>query len=281
MSTVITLFPEVAEKHYFQNAETKEYWFHATAVCKRLGYSNVTSALMLHTDEDERLREVFHGRDTWFVSESGVYGLAMGAKTEEAKEFKRWLKHEVLPKLRAQELYTLRSRDESLEEYQSRESALIKENNRLKAEKAQSFTEGKQAAANLLPQPERVTNPERHIYKVSVACLLIMGLNYKAMDAFEIGQRMRQEALDGAWIMHPEYRDTLIQSPDPATIDFALQCLQQVGLVDFTGRHAKLKATKAKAATIMGELLRESGKLYKPLTEHIACWQESIEHWHQ
>ena len=99
---IAELFPGFSDRVYFQNPETREYWFHASNVCSVLGFSNPTSALTLHCDDDEKLMEVVAGRQTWFVSEAGCYGLAMGAKNDIAKKFKRWLKHDVLPKLRAE-----------------------------------------------------------------------------------------------------------------------------------------------------------------------------------
>jgi prophage antirepressor-like protein len=255
--------------------EKTRHWFRATEICELLfSRNNAHKYVTIHCkDWQYREFQVGSGRPALYICESGVYRLILRSKAPVALEFQDWLTEDVLPKLRASGGYIMPTATSAqLEVLQAEIEAL-------KAEKAQAFAEGKQAAANLLPQPERVTNPDRHIYKVAVCCLRVLSLTTKAMDAFEVGQRMRQEALDGAFLMQPEYRDTLIQSPDPVTIDFALQCLQQVGLVDFTGRHAKLKATKAKVATAMDELLRESGKLYKPLTEHIACWQESIEHW--
>jgi prophage antirepressor-like protein len=106
---IITLFPGISDRVYFQNPETLEYWFQAANVCKVLGFSNPSSALSLHCEDDEKFREVHHGRDTWFVSEAGCYGLAMGAKNDVAKRFKQWLKREVLPKLRAEGGYIMPS----------------------------------------------------------------------------------------------------------------------------------------------------------------------------
>lgn len=106
----ISIFPGLEDKVYFQHPDTKEYWFQASGVCKVMGYSNVSSALNLHCEEDEKLMEIWNRKATWFVSEAGIYGLAMGAKTEIALKFKRWLKHEVLPKLRETGLYADRSR---------------------------------------------------------------------------------------------------------------------------------------------------------------------------
>jgi anti-repressor protein len=101
MSELLNIFPAIAEKQYFQNSETKEFWFHATAVCNELGFQNPGRTLDMYCDDDEKFQEIVNGRVVWFVSEAGCYGLAMAAKTEKAKQFKRWLKHDVLPKLRA------------------------------------------------------------------------------------------------------------------------------------------------------------------------------------
>lgn len=121
---IIELFPGFEDRSYFQNPETGEFWFHATNVCKVLGFSNPTSALSLHCDDDEKLMEICNGKATWFVSEAGCYGLAMGAKNDVAKAFKRWLKHKVLPKLRSQGLVTARMHDESLADYEARDKFL-------------------------------------------------------------------------------------------------------------------------------------------------------------
>lgn len=128
---LLVIFPEIAEKQYFQDVETQEFWFHATGVCKALGFENVGRTLIMYTDEDERFQEIVDGKATWFVSESGFYGLAFASKKPEAKAFKRWLKHDVLPKLRSQKLYVLQENGESLAEYQEREAALLAENERL------------------------------------------------------------------------------------------------------------------------------------------------------
>ena len=40
-----------------------------------------------------------------FVNESGLYTLVLGSSKPEAKEFKRWVTHEVLPTIRKHGLY--------------------------------------------------------------------------------------------------------------------------------------------------------------------------------
>lgn len=127
------LFPEILSKQYFQNPETKEFWFHATGACNSLGYKNVSSALALHCDDDEKLMEIVDGKATWFVSEAGFYGLAMGAKTDKAKKFKRWMKHDILPKLRTEGYYIARTDSETLEKVQLEVTELQAKNALLQA----------------------------------------------------------------------------------------------------------------------------------------------------
>jgi prophage antirepressor-like protein len=139
MSKLLNLFPAIAEKQYFQNSETKEFWFHATAVCSELGFQNPGRTLDMYCDEDEKFQEIVNGRVVWFVSEAGCYGLAMAAKTDKAKVFKRWLKHEVLPKLRASGGYIMpTATSNQLEALQGEISDLQEKVELLKSDKFES-----------------------------------------------------------------------------------------------------------------------------------------------
>ena len=75
-------------------------WFVATDVCKALEISN-PSAAVDRLDEDERSKFNL-GRQgmTNVVNEYGLYGLVLGSRKKEAQEFKRWIKHDVLPSIR-------------------------------------------------------------------------------------------------------------------------------------------------------------------------------------
>lgn len=83
-------------------------WFHGGDVCAVLAFKNPTASVQLHTDEDERKKvDVGTLNDAWFISEPGLWGMILASKSPTAKQFKRWLKHEVLPKLRAEGGYIL------------------------------------------------------------------------------------------------------------------------------------------------------------------------------
>ena len=81
-------------------------WFVAVDVCETLGLDQVTRA-MNRLDEDEvRLIKVTHPQNpdkTLFmnaVNEPGLYRLILCSRKPEAKEFRRWITHEVIPSLR-------------------------------------------------------------------------------------------------------------------------------------------------------------------------------------
>ena len=88
-----------------------EPWFVGKDVCDALELTNTTEALR-GLEEDEKVQldaniinpEV-GGRGTYIVSEAGLYSLILRSRKPEAKEFKRWITHEVLPTIRRHGAY--------------------------------------------------------------------------------------------------------------------------------------------------------------------------------
>lgn len=85
-----------------------EPWFVAKDVCDVLGLSNPSKALLI-LDDDERTQvspnnllglENPGNQPVNIVSESGLYRLTMRSRKPMAKEFQRWVTHEVLPSIR-------------------------------------------------------------------------------------------------------------------------------------------------------------------------------------
>lgn len=81
-----------------------EPWFVAADVCRALDVQNHKDAVR-RLDEDEKSGVVLtdpHGRPqtTNCVNEAGLYTLVLGSRKPEAKAFKRWVTHEVLPSIR-------------------------------------------------------------------------------------------------------------------------------------------------------------------------------------
>ena len=80
-----------------------EPWFVAKDVCEALGIAKVDSAIR-SLDEDEKdahsMSTLGGKQEMTVVSEAGLYSLIMRSRKPEAKTFKRWVTHEVLPSIR-------------------------------------------------------------------------------------------------------------------------------------------------------------------------------------
>ena len=83
--------------------ETGAPWWVAKDVCNVLDISDVSQAVE-RLDDDEKLVRTLHvsgqNRDVWTVNEPGLYSLIIRSNKPEAKYFKRWITHEVLPSIR-------------------------------------------------------------------------------------------------------------------------------------------------------------------------------------
>ena len=78
-----------------------ETYFVASDICRALDLSNPTMAVQ-RLDEDEKAKFSLglSGGDTNCVNEYGLYNLVLASRKKEAREFKRWIIHEVLPSIR-------------------------------------------------------------------------------------------------------------------------------------------------------------------------------------
>lgn len=135
-----------------------EPWFVAADVCRALEIDS-TATRRLDDDEKSALRltqtssnGVEQEREMTVINEPGLYSLVLGSRKSEAKEFKRWVTHEVIPSIRKHGAYmtedtikkVLTTPDfiiqlaTELKEEQERSAALRKENQIMKP-KAEYF----------------------------------------------------------------------------------------------------------------------------------------------
>lgn len=107
----------------FMDEGTGEPMFVAADVAKALGYGDATH-MTRRLDEDEKgLRsvETLGGKQTMTViTEPGLYSAIMGSKLPTAREFKRWVTHEVLPAIRRTGGYMAAAPDEDPEAIMAR-----------------------------------------------------------------------------------------------------------------------------------------------------------------
>lgn len=85
-----------------------EPWFVAADVCRALDVGNSRQALT-RLDEDEKgviSNDTPGGnQEMSIVNEPGLYSLVLGSRKPEAKAFKRWITHEVIPAIRKHGAY--------------------------------------------------------------------------------------------------------------------------------------------------------------------------------
>lgn len=97
-------------------------WFVAKNVCECLELGNVTEALRGLDDDDEKVQLETNiinpevgGRGTLLISEAGLYSLILRSRKPEAKAFKRWVTHDILPSIRRSGGYVMAKPDDTPE----------------------------------------------------------------------------------------------------------------------------------------------------------------------
>ena len=85
-----------------------EAWFVAADVCKALDLGN-PSMTVERLDDDEKgisTIDTLGGKQRMaIINEPGLYSLVLSSRKPEAKAFKRWITHEVLPNIRKHGVY--------------------------------------------------------------------------------------------------------------------------------------------------------------------------------
>ncbi len=189
-----------------------EPWFVAADVCKALDIQNHKDALT-RLDEDEKSGVVLtdpHGRpqETNCVNEPGLYSLVLGSRKPEAKAFKRWITHEVIPSIRKHGAYMT---PETLEAAILNPDIMIKlctalkdEQDKRKALEAENEAQ-KQMIADFQPIKQYVDN--------ILSCTRTLTTTQIAADYDMSAKRLNkilheegiQRYVNGQWILYKEH----------------------------------------------------------------------------
>ena len=92
--------------------QNDEPWFVTKDVCEVLEISNSrdVSTRLEHDEKDVVLIDTLGGpQEMSVVNEYGLYSLVLGSRKPEAKAFKRWITHEVIPQIRKTGSYQIQS----------------------------------------------------------------------------------------------------------------------------------------------------------------------------
>lgn len=182
-----------------------EPWFVAADVCKALDLDNPTQALT-RLDEDEKSHTLISNEgnrgnpNVSIVNEPGFYTLVLGSRKPEAKAFKRWVTHEVLPALRKTGSYTMPNAEPDLPDkymaHMEKLTALLLANNLATIRAAlQMHCQGRCHAA---PQEPDMGNLYSKNYKVVAAGYAeqVMELLRRGWTGKAIQEYLKEQGLD-------------------------------------------------------------------------------------
>ena len=191
-----------------------EPWFVAADVCRALEVNNSRDAVArLDGDEktavvltDTSSNGVIQKRAMTLVSESGLYSLVLGSRKPEARLFKRWITHEVLPSIRKHGIYTI---DQLLDN----PDLLIASLQKLKAERERANHAEELAAVQgqLIEEMEpKATYYDLVLSSTNAVPITMIAKDY-GLSAIRLNQILHdlgvQYKLDGTWILYQDYAD--------------------------------------------------------------------------
>lgn len=183
-----------------------EPWFVGTDVCKALELSNSRMAVNRLDDDEKGVSSIdtLGGlQQVAVVNESGLYSLVLGSRKPEAKEFKRWITHDVIPTIRKHGAYMT---PETLEKSMCNPNFLFDVVSKLKDEYNKRIElEGQ--VEQLKPKAEYcdgVLQSKNSFTTTQIAA--DVGLSARRLNKI-LHEKKIQYKVGGQWILYQEYKD--------------------------------------------------------------------------
>lgn len=174
-----------------------EPWFVARDVCEILDLGNVSQAVA-RLDGDEKgliLNDTPGGQqEMTHVNEPGLYALILGSRKSEARKFRRWVTHEVLPSIRQHGLYAT---DNVVDRILADPDFGIKLLTQYKEERERRV------------QAERTNAILMHVNKTYTATEIAKELGFRSAIALnkDLAKRRIQFRQNKTWVLYSDYAD--------------------------------------------------------------------------
>lgn len=197
-----TEFGEV--RTIMQNGEP---WFVASDVCKALEIDRTATRRL---EDDEKGVHSTHTpggtQDITIVNEPGLYTLVLGSRKPEAKAFKRWITHEVIPAIRKHGMYAV---DELIANPDLAIAALTA----LKEERAKRAE--LESACAVQTQQIAEMQPKSSYYDLILNCKDLMSVTKIAKDygksAIWLNEKLRELGVQfkqgDIWLLYQKYAE--------------------------------------------------------------------------
>ncbi len=187
-----------------------EPWFVAADVCRALELEDVNKAIS-RLDEDEGTRiEIPHPQNPEkcmtvnAVNEPGLYSLVLGSRKPEAKVFKRWITHDVIPSIRKHGAYMT---PDTIEKLISNPDTIIQLATALKEE--QGKRKALEIANSALVVETQIMKPKADYFDELVERNLLTNFRETAKQ-LEIGPKAFVSALLGRKYIYRDKRGKLL-----------------------------------------------------------------------
>lgn len=185
--------------------ENNEPWFVAIDICNALELTNPTVAVSrLDDDEKAKFNLGLSGGATNVVNEYGLYNLVLASRKKEAKQFKRWITHEVIPAIRKDGGYMLVNKNNSEEEIMAKAVLIAQKSmERLKLENKQKD----QIIGELKPKADYV---DKILQNKSLIKVSAIAKDY-GMSAQEMNKLLHELRIQynqgGQWLLYAKIQD--------------------------------------------------------------------------
>lgn len=170
----------------------EKMWIVAKDVALSLGYSNPSKAINDHVDDEDKLYNdslsSLGQRGGWLINESGMYSMILHSKLPQAKTFKRWVTHEVLPSIRRTGGYMATPADEPREVTLSRALLIMKESLERAEEENASLKFETEAMAPKAALCDAMLLPSEETWTISEAARYLRNIvpGIKRQDVFDV-----------------------------------------------------------------------------------------------
>lgn len=269
---------QIFENQEFGNVrvvlENNDPWFIGKDVAEALGYKNSRKAMKDNVDDEDRkiLRAVdfpkkspavtfeIPPRGLTAINESGLYSLVLCSKLPAAKQFKRWITHDVIPSIRKHGAYAT---DETIDKIVADPDFGIRLLTELRDERTRRVAAEQEklrleAVSSAQQETIKVLTPKAKYYDMVMASPNTMNITQIAADYGMSAVRMNQVLNDlkiqfksgNQWVLYSKYKDQGYVRSESFVRDYGTH-------------HVVVQRTKwtQKGRIFLYDLLKESGIL--------------------
>ncbi len=188
-----------------------EPYFVAKDVCKILELSNPTMAIS-RLDEDERTKlNLGRQGEVNIVNEYGLYNLILASRKKEAKDFKRWVTHEVLPSIRQTGGYIAGEENMTEDELVMKAMQVMQNKLRKLEDKTEKLETENQVQFQLIGELKPKADYTDKILQSKGTVTVNAIANDYGMSAYAMNQKLHELKIQykqgKQWLLYQEYRN--------------------------------------------------------------------------